>query len=88
MQPMMTPQELLSAAGVQDYDLRIKSEAGQLPYKFSFKFAGDCYTFEMNVEEVQKTSIAPDPAGAARAAFANKITPIARGRVNTTGTAL
>ena len=87
MQQMMTPQELLSAAGLQDNYLRIDSEAGQLPYKFSLIFANDRYTFEMDVEEVQKISIAPDPADAARKAFAEKIEPIARGRVNTTGTA-
>jgi hypothetical protein len=84
MQETKSPQELLSAANIQNYDLRAESQPRQFPYRFSFYFAGDRYGFQITQEEVQEVSNAADLAGAALEVLVPNISRIVRGRVNST----
>ena len=56
MQEIKSPQELLSAANIPDYDLRAESQQGEFPYSFSIRLADDKYVFEMAPEEAQEIS--------------------------------
>jgi len=80
MQVIKSPEELLSAADIQN--VHTESQLGRFPYTFSFNLANDRYSFQMTSEEVQEVSNAAHPAEATRAAFGLKISRIIKGRVN------
>jgi hypothetical protein len=79
MPEVKSPQDLLDAANIQNYDLRAESLPRQFPYRFSFHFADDRHEFQMTSEDV---SNADDLVRAFRVLFEQKVARVVQCRTN------